>query len=257
MDYVVVCTVALLASGLTLFSGFGLGTLLLPAFTLFFSIPLAVALTAVVHFLSNLFKLLLLGRHAKLSIVWRFGLPAVISAMAGAWLLLAISDLPPLATYHLWGVERVVLPVKVVVASRMVGFALLDVLPVFARVTMAPAYLPIGGLLSGFFGGLSGHQGALRSAFLLKCGLSKEQFIATGVAIACVVDVSRLSVYGSTIAAIGWQENGWLLVAATAAAFLGAWVAARLITRVTMRAVQWVVAILLCLIALGVGSGLI
>ncbi len=36
MAYFIVAAVALLASGLTLFSGFGLGTLLLPAFALFF-----------------------------------------------------------------------------------------------------------------------------------------------------------------------------------------------------------------------------
>jgi hypothetical protein len=47
VSYVVVCAVALLASGLTFFSGFGLGTLLLPAFALFFAVEQAVALTAV------------------------------------------------------------------------------------------------------------------------------------------------------------------------------------------------------------------
>src|SRR5690606_23584171 len=36
MSYLVICTVALLASTLTFFSGFGLGKLLLPAFALFF-----------------------------------------------------------------------------------------------------------------------------------------------------------------------------------------------------------------------------
>ena len=36
MEYVVVCLVALGASALTLFSGFGLGTVLMPAFALFF-----------------------------------------------------------------------------------------------------------------------------------------------------------------------------------------------------------------------------
>ena len=35
MEIATVCLVALLASGLTFFSGFGLGTLLLPAFALF------------------------------------------------------------------------------------------------------------------------------------------------------------------------------------------------------------------------------
>ena len=46
---VVVSLIAALASSLTFFSGFGLGTLLLPAFALFYPIELAVASTAVVH----------------------------------------------------------------------------------------------------------------------------------------------------------------------------------------------------------------
>jgi hypothetical protein len=47
MSYLIICVVAFAVSGLTLFSGFGLGTLLMPAFALFF--PVAVAATAVVH----------------------------------------------------------------------------------------------------------------------------------------------------------------------------------------------------------------
>lgn len=49
MTYLIVCMVAFVASGLTFVSGFGLGTLLLPAFALFFPAEHAVALTAVVH----------------------------------------------------------------------------------------------------------------------------------------------------------------------------------------------------------------
>lgn len=35
MEYIVVCLLAVLVSALTLFSGFGLGTVLMPAFALF------------------------------------------------------------------------------------------------------------------------------------------------------------------------------------------------------------------------------
>jgi hypothetical protein len=38
-----------LASALTLFSGFGLGTLLMPVVALFFPLDLAIAMTAMVH----------------------------------------------------------------------------------------------------------------------------------------------------------------------------------------------------------------
>jgi len=67
---------AFLAAGLTLFSGFGLGTLLLPVFALFFPLEIAVTLTAMVHLLNNALKLVLLGRHANLPVVFRFGAPA-------------------------------------------------------------------------------------------------------------------------------------------------------------------------------------
>ena len=49
MDYLLVAAVALCVSGLTMYSGFGLGTLLMPVFALFFPIEVAVAATAIVH----------------------------------------------------------------------------------------------------------------------------------------------------------------------------------------------------------------
>lgn len=257
METAIICLVTFLASGLTLFSGFGLGTMLLPLFALFFPIQLAIALTAVVHVLNNLFKLALLGRHANHQLIVRFGVPAFVSAMLGAWLLGALAALPPLATYHGWGTERAVMPVKVVVAVLMVGFALMDILPAFERVTVSPRFLPVGGALSGFFGGLSGHQGALRSAFLIKCGLPKEQFIATGVVIACLVDGSRLSVYASQVSSLGLIARGPFLAAVTVSAWVGAWIGARFIKQVTIRAIQVLVSILLFGIAVGLGSGML
>jgi hypothetical protein len=43
-------------------------------------------------------------------------------------------------------------------------------------------------------------QRALRSAFLIRAGLSKEAFIATGVVVAAIIDVTRLGVYTRTLA---------------------------------------------------------
>ena len=67
MDYFVICAVAVLASGVTLFSGFGLGTVLMPAFALFFPVPVAIAATAVVHLANNLFKFVLVGPERGLA----------------------------------------------------------------------------------------------------------------------------------------------------------------------------------------------
>jgi uncharacterized membrane protein YfcA len=84
VDFVLVALVATGVSGLTLYSGFGLGTLLMPVFALFFPVEVAVAATAVVHGANNIFKLTVVGRQADRQLVLRFGIPAIIAAFVGA-----------------------------------------------------------------------------------------------------------------------------------------------------------------------------
>ena len=222
-----------------------------------FSLEVAIGLTALVHLANNLFKLALVGKFANAGVVLRFGLPAFLAALLGAWVLLKLAHLPPLAAYQLLGRTFHIAPVKLVVALLMVVFALMEVHPALAALTLPPGFLPLGGVLSGFFGGLSGHQGALRSIFLLKCGLAKEGFISTGVVIACLVDISRLAVYAEGFPRRLILANAWPLMAAVTAALLGSVVGRRLLTRVTMNFVQTTVAALLVLVALGLASGFI
>lgn len=81
MDILVLSLAAFAVALLTFFSGFGLGTILTPVFMVFFfSVDLAVALTGVVHFFNNLFKLVLVGGRADRQVLIRFGIPAVIAA---------------------------------------------------------------------------------------------------------------------------------------------------------------------------------
>lgn len=253
----IVCLVSALASFLTLFSGFGLGTLLMPVAALFFPLPVAIAMTAVVHLSNNLFKAILLGRSANAAVLVRFGLPALAAAFLGAMVLQWLSDLEPLLTYSLGGQMRQITELKLVLGMLILVFVGLECWPRFARLAIDPRYLPWGGLLSGFFGGLSGHQGALRSLFLIKSGLSKEAFIATGVLIAVGVDLSRLLLYGwrfsSDLNAFDWP----LITAATLSAFFGVWLGKRWLSKVTLSAVQKAVSGMLALIGLGLMAGLV
>ena len=257
MEYLVVCLVALLASALTLFSGFGLGTLLLPAFLVFFPAELAVGMTAVVHFLNNIFKFVLLGRLADRSVVLSFGLPSIAASFAGAWLLVTASDAPSLGSYEAFGQERMLLPVNIVIGVLITVFAFLELPQQRKRPSAGTRQLVVGGLLSGFFGGLSGHQGALRSAFLLRVGLSREVFIASGVVISCLVDVSRIGVYAEHL--IGRPEAvPWNLVAAAAgSAFVGAVAGRMTMGAVTMEGIRRLIAVLLIIVGAGVASGLL
>jgi uncharacterized membrane protein YfcA len=260
MAYVLVAASAFIVSGLTLFSGFGLGTLLLPVFALFFRIEVAVAATALVHGVNNVLKVSLLGRHADWPIVLRFGLPAMLAALAGAAALGLVSGWPPVAEYTLGTREAVVTPVKLLMGVLMASFASFELLPQLRRLAFDRKLLTIGGLLSGFFGGLSGHQGALRAAFLAKVGITTEAFVGTNAVIGLGVDVARLAIYGATF--LGARADGLLeadvrrlVLTGIGAAFCGVMVSRRLVSKVTMKTVQTIAGVMLFGIAVALGSG--
>ena len=257
MELFWVSLAALLASCLTLFSGFGLGTLLMPVVALFLPVEVAIAVTAIVHLANNLFKLALVGKKADRSVLWRFGAPAVIAALLGAWLLNALSGLPTLFEYQWLGRAFAVSAVKFIIGVLILAFVWLELSPTFAKKTFDARYLPVGGVLSGFFGGLSGHQGAFRSMFLLKSGLDSQRFIATGVVLAVLVDVARMLVYGWNFSTNTVTIQWAMVLSASLAAFVGAYLGAKVLHKVTLRTIQRVVSVLLILIGLGLVTGLL
>lgn len=262
MAYAVVCLASLLAAALTFFSGFGLGTLLMPAFALFFPLEVAVAATAIVHLANNLFQLAVVGRHASPGVVARFALPAIPMALLGAWVLTRLSHIEPLARYELAGRTFRLWPVGVLLGAVITAFAILELWPRFARLAFPPRLLPLGGAISGFFGGLSGHQGALRAAFLIRAGLSKEEFVGTSVVCSVLVDCARLLVYGLAFFAKDWavlqgQGGLGLVAAASASAFAGTFLAGRLLAKVTLRGVRLAVGVMLLVVGIALGAGLI
>jgi uncharacterized membrane protein YfcA len=257
MIYLVTCAVAFLASALTFFSGFGLGTLLLPAFAVFFPVALAVALTAVVHFLNGAFKLVLVWRHVEWGIVVRFGITAMLGALAGASTLMAIAEAEPLLVYSFFGRETLITPAKLVVGVLLLFFAGAEGLPSLRRISFPRHFLPLGGFLSGYFGGLVGMQGALRSAFLVKAGLTKEAYVGTGSAIAFLIDVSRLAIYYRLIVRSHGDFDYSLLAAVVASALLGAILGNHYLPKATMPGIQRLVAVLLLLVALGLIAGVL
>jgi hypothetical protein len=257
MEVVLICLAAFFTAILTFFSGFGLGTILAPVFAIFFPIDIAIALTGVVHFSNNLFKIVLIGKNTNKAVLLRFGIPAILASFLGAWLLLRISVLPTLLQYEISGRPFEVTPVKLIISVLLILFSILEISPSFQQLHFGKDKLILGGVLSGFFGGLSGIQGAIRSAFLIKSGLSKESYIATGVVIACLVDFTRLSVYASRFTSANLSENLTVLISATFSAIVGAFLGKRLLKKVTLRSIQLIVAVMLFIISFALGFGLI
>lgn len=258
MSFAAVMIAAFLAAALTMYSGFGLGTVLLPVFALFLPIEVAVLATALVHGANNVFKVSLLGKHADRSVVLGFGVPAVIAAVLGAMALgwFARSGMAVDVDVNEATVAEIT-PVKFVIGLLMLAFALFELLPRFRKLAFDRRYLALGGALSGFFGGLSGHQGALRSAFLAKCGLEAQAFVGSNAVIGFLVDLTRITVYLGLFAAAGAsmeEFNAWpLVIAGSLSAFCGVLLGKRYLHKTTMGGIQILVGVLL----FGVGAALL
>ncbi len=262
MEYLLICIVSLVVAGLTFFSGFGLGTLLLPAFALFFPVEIAVASTAIVHLSNNIFKLFLVGKNADKKVLLAFAIPASVAAFAGAALLNYFSGFEPITNWTFGEKIFYIEPIKLTIAILMIIFAVVELHPFFNKLSFREKYIPYGGILSGFFGGLSGHQGALRSAFLIRTNLSKEALIGTMVSSAVIIDVSRLLVYGTTFfskhfSEITSNENGMVILAGTISAFIGSFFGAKLVKKVTLSGIQKAVAFALILLGILLGLGIV
>jgi uncharacterized membrane protein YfcA len=252
MSELIIYLTAIFASGLTLISGFGLGTIMLPVFAIFFPVEIAVGMTAIVHVLNNFFKMGLIFKSVNWKTLLYFGVPGIFGAFLGALLLLQID------TNAIWFENDYlsIKPLNTVIGFLMIFFAIAE-LANLKEFSFKRQYLIPGGFLSGFFGGLSGHQGALRSMFLIKANLSKQAYIATGVGIALLVDITRIPIYWTKYDQGFVFENIRIIGLATLFAFLGAYVGKRLINKVTMKTVHLVVGVLLVVMGLGMIIGLI
>jgi uncharacterized membrane protein YfcA len=192
------------AAALTVPAGFGLATMITPVVFLWLEPHEAVAVVGIVHGSHNAWKLKVLRSSVDYSAVRRYGWAMVVGALIGAALNTAVEADPLLLIV---GIALVLLP-------------LLSISEKWTDYRLPETEDRIGGFGSGFFGGLTGHQGALRAMFLQKRLPDKSEYAATAAVLALVVDVTRVPVY---VALEGWQilDAGWLILGLVLAAVLG------------------------------------
>lgn len=248
---------AFFAAILTFFSGFGLGTILTPVFMIFLPVELAIASTGVVHFFNNIFKLVLVGKHANKQLLIYFGIPAVFAAALGALVLTYLPKSTPLFLLHVLGKHLEIYPVKFMVGILLIVFACMDLIPYFAKLQFEKKWLPLGGILSGFFGGLSGNQGALRTAFLIKSGLSKEAFVATAAVASTFVDITRLGIYSTAFSNSGINKHWQFIICAIMAATTGSFLGNKLIKKTTLHLMRIITATLLIILSFALILGIV
>ncbi|WP_027421168.1 sulfite exporter TauE/SafE family protein [Crocinitomix catalasitica] len=242
MDLVLIILVSFGASWLTFFCGFGLGTLLTPVFYLLFQdLTLAIASTAIVHFANNIFKFALMQKSVDWKIALPFGIAALPFAAIGAFLLLYIDDFT-VWTYQISDQIFNVNLLNLIFGSILIILALVEIIPAWS-IRFSKQKLWIGGAISGFFGGLSGHQGALRSAFLIKYQLKPEVFVATGIVVALAIDIVRSTIYFTSddIQNVTLPWN-WIVLSLIAA-FAGAITGKFLLKKIKLKSLNLIVSI--------------
>ena len=245
------------AAILTFFSGFGLGTILTPVMMIFFPTEVAIAFTGLVHFSNNIFKFFLVGKNIDKKVLIRFGLPSIIAALIGAYLLILIDSDIVIFSYYFFDKKIDVIVVKFMISILLIIFAIIDLIPQINNLHFDKKYLPVGGFLSGFFGGLSGNQGALRSAFLVKHGLEKSVFVATTVAISSLVDITRLSVYSTNFMNLNYSDFYQLGFFSVVSAVAGSLIGNKLLKKVTIEQIKKIVALLLILLGISLLIGIL
>jgi uncharacterized membrane protein YfcA len=209
-------------------------------FSILVPLEQAIVMTALVHFSNNCLKLGLLTKHLDKQLLINFGLPALIGAIIGS---MALTIMGQQQLFHTF--------LKQLIGFLMCFFALIEILNFSFKASSSHWFLGVGGLLSGFFGGFSGHQGALRSLFLSKLELDKFVFVATSTAISFCVDLSRISVYVQKgMLHFDSRLEVYLLITGVVAAFFGTFFGKRFLKKITLRWFQAVVAC--CLMAMGI-----
>ena len=171
--------IAVVAGAIAAISGFGIGSLLTPLLAIPYGTKLAVAMVSIPHLVGTAARFIPLRKQVDRRIFLNFGILSAAGGLLGA-LLNARAGSPALGM--VFGCLLIFAG-----ASGLTGF--IDHMH-FGRAVAWAA-----GGLSGFFGGLVGNQGGIRSAALLGFDIRKEALVATATAIALIVDGARMPVY--------------------------------------------------------------
>ena len=214
-------------------AGFGIGSLLTPAIAATSGTKLAVAAVSLPHIVGTSIRFWRFRRDVDWSIVRRFGFTSAAGGLAGALL-------------NTWATSRAL---EIVFGSLLVLAGMSQVTGYSKRWRLRGTLAWLGGALSGFFGGLVGNQGGIRTAAMLGFDVDKRQFVATTTAVALLIDMARVPVYLALEAA--QIVPLWPTIAlATVGVVGGTLFGEKLLARVPERRFRSVVGVLLLLLGL-------
>lgn len=192
-----------------------------------------VLFVGVIHWFGDIWKIVLFKKGTNWRLVLLFGIPGIVASIFGAKLSFLLSE---------------------TTLKQLLGvFLLLYVAFLFSKpkwkISLLPFNALFGGALSGFFAGIFGVGGAVRSSFLTAYDLEKAVFIFTSGAIGFLIDSGRISQYviGGTRLE-GDLER--LLIFCIPVSLLGAHLAKQFVDRIPQKMFRAFIALALCLVGI-------
>lgn len=244
IEFFLIGFITFFASLISFFSGFGLATILMPFIAIFFPLPLAIALTAVVHLFHDSLKTAIFWPAINWKSAINFGGPAVIFSIFGALLLKHLSQITPIKNFSIFNLEAHISILHISIGLLLLIFATLEILPVKI---FKFKNLFLGGVISGFLGGFSGHQGAFRSLFLINTIYDKKSFVGTSAIISVFVDLMRLIIYGLSFWSLFINYNISILLVAIIGAIFANIIGVIFLKKITIKFIHQIVIVLLYL----------
>jgi len=224
--------VTLLASCIGTLSGFGLSTIMLPILLLFLPFTQVILLVSIIHWFHSGWNTLLFREGISWHLFAYFGIPGIVTSTFGARLV--------------GGEPEHLLPF---LGVFLIGYSFLLIFVPKFQLPYTRLIALMGGSLSGFFAGIFGMRGAVRSMFLSAFNLPKIVYLGTTGVIAFFVDSTRLFVYvleGINIDPSLW----WGLLLFVPASFVGSYIGRYLVYKISIQYFRKFVALFLLLVGL-------
>jgi len=188
---------------------------MIPVLVMFFPPVEAIFLVAIIHWFGDVWKITLFRKGYNFRLVVLFGLIGLVTSYLGAFISLGAN-------------EQIFLRL---LGIFLAGYALFLLTRSNFKVPPGNSTAFIGGALSGFFAGMFGIGGAIRSMFLSAFDLSKAVYIATAGAIGIMVDSTRIITYA--ISGTTLPEELWYgLLLFIPVSFMGAQTAKKIVDRI-------------------------
>ena len=233
IDYAIFLIASFLAASAATVAGFGSSALLIPVAFSFFDLRTAIFLVACFLLFNNLFKIRVFWDKIDFRTFFFFGIPSICFAFGGA----ALIALLPLEL------------IGKILAVFLIVYAVYSLFKPKLAIKKSQLTAIFGGSLSGFFAGLIGLGGAIRSSFLVAFDLPKEVYVATSAMIAVVIDFTRIPTYIFT-GSVQASRELFLIPLLIVSAYFGVRLGKVLLNRIDQQTFRRIVAIALLLVGI-------